>query len=76
MNFHMRNLNLYDKTILGICSYLPENLELINSHLPLQGFISKKKSQELYELRWQSKSNIKEIRKFLSGTPKLDRKWI
>lgn len=70
------NGKYYDKTILGICSYLPENLELINSYLPLQGTLSKKKSQELYELRWQSKSKIKEIRNFLSGTPKLDRKWI
>jgi len=55
----------YYKYCCGICSYLKENLEIINNQLPIHGIISRKKTQELYELRFQSKQDIRKIKTFL-----------
>jgi len=71
-----KNGKFYSKYVWGICSYLPENLEVVNRELPIQGRITKKKKQELYELRFQSKKDIEEIRNYLNGTPNLKRKWL
>lgn len=71
-----KNGKYYPKCCLGICSYLLENLEIINRELPVQGKITKKKKQELYELRFQSKKDIEKVRNYLYGTPNLERKWL
>lgn len=75
LKYRHKNGKIYPKYCLGICSFLPENLEIINSQLPVNGRITKKKKQELYELRFQSKNEIENVRNYLYGTPNLKRKW-
>jgi len=75
-DYKHKNGKFYPKYVWGICSYLLENLEIINRELPVQGRIAKKKKQELYELRFQSKKDIEEVRNYLYGTPNLERKWL
>jgi len=65
----------YPRYCLGICSYLEENLLIINEELPIKGTISKKRTQELYELRFGSKLKINKICRYLNGSPNLERKW-
>ena len=70
-----RNGQLYAKQVVGLCSYLEKNMLLVNGLMPTPGSILKKKSQELYELRWTSRAAVQTVRDFLFGTPCLGRKW-
>lgn len=72
---HKNGKVAYEKVCLGLCAYLKDVLIMINSLLPVSGTISKKKNQELYELRWQSRAKIAEIREYINGPIRLERKW-
>lgn len=65
----------YKRYCLGVCSYLRNNLKKISQELPHPGRLNKKKSQELYELRFGSLSQIIDIRDSIQGNIQLESKW-
>lgn len=64
----------YDNNSIGLCSYLSKNLEIVTQYLPKTN-ITKKKTQELYEVRWASKNKLLECYKTLNGVLRLESKW-
>lgn len=68
----------YRRHCWGVCSYLAESLEVVNSYLPTKLSMTKKRKQTLYELRTQDRDVIMETVNFLRpNTPSLsyDYKW-
>lgn len=72
--YKSKNGYIYEKPMIGLCSFLSKNLEIISSFLP-DAKITKKKKQELYEIRWQSQEKIKKFYTLVNGNLKLERKW-
>lgn len=62
---------------IGICSYLPENLETVSKALPVKyKKPTKIKNKDLYQLIYQNKSEIKVIAKYLLNNHLyIDYKW-
>jgi len=60
---------------VGLCSYRKCNLEKINNFIDLNRTISSKKNQELYELRYNSYSDIKYFYDLINGYQRLEHKW-
>lgn len=69
-----KNNNLYFKSCVGICSYLKNNLNIINNFLGY-GNINKKSNQELYEWRISNKKDLIHFFYKINGYPRLERKW-
>jgi hypothetical protein len=55
----------YQKVTFGMCSYREENMLKAQSFIPTKTYISKKKTQTLYELRSSNKNELRELRSWL-----------
>lgn len=65
----------YEKVSLGMCAFLEAPLITMNSLLPVPGTLRKMKNRQIYELRWQRRADIVQIREYIDGKTKLTRKW-
>lgn len=65
----------YKRNVIGLCSFLKQNLIDISEHLPFYHKIHKKKNQELYYITWSSKKTINQFYQNLYGEPNLTKKW-
>lgn len=63
--FSMTNQKGYVVCNWGLCSYLSESLEVVQYHLPVRATLSKKKNQELFELRIGNRADISEVTDWL-----------
>jgi hypothetical protein len=71
----IRNNKSYNHDCLGICSYNPQNLEIILKYLPHKKSVHKILNRNLYDIRFYNKNEIKDIANYLYGKPNLEYKW-
>jgi hypothetical protein len=66
----------YQKTTIGLCSYLIKNIEIVLNNLPVKAKIFKSKNRELYNLQYSKKTAIKKIYNYLYNKKlNLEYKW-